>query len=253
MLDQYFECRFSTQSNNSDSCQTHYLKSAIDDHYRDVHAYCESCLKPFKNTLGLQEHLRQSSKHTVISGYYCCKCMTDYSSASNLSEHIRSNTHRKKNVPCPFNCGKHSVSTAAAVLHLEAGTCRAGVNNKYVTRYVREDGVSELITDPSLMIIGDASSEVVNPLEPAGFSCYLGCKSEFSSRAALQQHLASPAHGEAFYVCPLEACRKSFGRLSGICQHIESGKCRVDESWLVRNALQGLLARMHSRIGKDLT
>ncbi|RXW18576.1 hypothetical protein EST38_g7275 [Candolleomyces aberdarensis] len=222
------------------------------DHNDQFHAWCRPCHKFFRNDLGLHEHRRQSPVH---SSRYCVPCKQLFQSEANLHSHMNSSIHRPRDIVCPgHNCNATFVSQSALILHLEAGTCRSGINRAIVNRVVRERDTNNIITDPSRLLTGPGSggrnSEVTYSATGAAwngyaYECYL-CHNEFHSLPALNQHLASPRHLNKAYICPLSSCRERFNTLSGLCQHIESERCGVLRFAPVRQALDGFVSGMRT-------
>jgi hypothetical protein len=109
---------------------------------------------------------------------------------------------------------------------------------------VRQFDTNNNITKPSRLLQGAnevtyAASE--RAWNGVAYECYL-CHAGHRTLAALNQHLGSPRHQEKVYVCPLNVCRVRFSTLSGLCQHIESGRCGVAR--FVRNTMDDLIGRI---------
>ncbi|KAJ7447843.1 hypothetical protein FB451DRAFT_1534155 [Mycena latifolia] len=227
-------------------CDSHFNDAReLEAHYETSHHYCSQCRKFFQNAVGLHEHYRQSEAH-----HYCEICRRLFLSASNLNSHLNSSLHRPKDIPCPGKgCGLSFVSHYALVLHLESGKCASGSDRQFVNRRVREYDTQNLITDPARLLTGGAGGSHVKYLATAAtwngssYECYL-CHGGYRSLAALNQHLASPRHEDKIYVCPLNTCRQHFPTLSGLFQHIESGRCGVSKFKVVQNTIAGLVGPM---------
>ncbi|KAJ7606977.1 hypothetical protein DFH06DRAFT_236471 [Mycena polygramma] len=229
-------------------CQ--YCDERFDDqgeleyHYEWRHHYCRSCREIFRNVLGLHEHYRQSARH-----HYCAPCKRHFLSASNLTSHLNSALHRPKDVPCPGkDCGLAFVSRSALLLHLESGTCKSGTDRQMINRYVRQYDTNNVITDPARLLTGGGGSDVTytatsRAWNGSAYECYL-CHLQCNTLAVLNRHLASPAHQDKIYVCPLNVCRQHFSTLSGLCQHIESKRCGVSKFKVVQNTMDDLVGKM---------
>ncbi|KAF8899322.1 hypothetical protein BD779DRAFT_1617033 [Infundibulicybe gibba] len=233
------------QSPHHDYCQycnQHFYDSEeLEDHYEDSHYYCHSCRRVFRNKYGLDEHYRQSPVH-----HYCVSCDRLFQSENNLNAHLNSSIHRPKDVICP-GCQQGFVSRSAMLLHLEAGTCRSGLNRTIINRAVQQLDRNHIITDPSRLLTG--SSDVnYSATEVAwngyNYECYL-CHNTYRTLSALNQHLASPRHQAKIYICPLSTCKLRYSTLSGLCQHIESERCGVSKFKPVQNVMNNLVSGMN--------
>ncbi|KAF7335284.1 Zinc finger protein [Mycena sanguinolenta] len=229
-------------------CDEHFVTpDNLQFHYRTAHAYCPVCKSFFQNALGLHEHYRQSSEHyNGPPHHYCASCMRLFSSASNLNSHLNSSVHRPRDVPCfGKGCSLTFVSRAAAFAHLESGRCPSRMDRQTLNRLLRQYDTNNVITKPSRMLEYTettyyATERAFNGL---GYECYL-CHHEFRTLQNLNKHLASPRHQQKIYVCPLNVCRVSFATLSGLCQHIESGRCGVLKFKVVQDAMDQLMGKM---------
>ncbi|KAJ7369021.1 hypothetical protein DFH08DRAFT_983724 [Mycena albidolilacea] len=200
------------QSEYCQYCDQSFCDSEdLEYHSQMDHSYCAECQRVFKSEFTLEEHYRQSAFH-----HYCAACKKLFLSANNLKNHLNSSIHLPKDVLCPGKgCRLTFVSRSAVLLHLESGTCRCGIDRRTIDRLRAWNGVA--------------------------YECYL-CHAGYRILAALNQHLGSPRHQEKVYVCPLNVCRVRFSTLSGLCQHIESGRCGVAR--FVRNTMDDLMGRM---------
>jgi Zinc-finger of C2H2 type len=221
-----------------------YDAEDLEDHYLDVHrdTRCAPCNKIFKNSRGLHEHYRQSPVH---ASKYCAPCERLFQSESNLRSHLNSSTHQTKDLPCPAGCGLKFVSRSAFLLHLEAGSCRSGIKRSDVNAYVRSRDTSNYITDPSRLLTASDTTYYATGASWNGraYECYL-CPNEYRTLSALNQHLASPKHQAKIYRCPLTTCQEKFSTLSGLCQHVESGRCNVMKHRAVQNVMDGMVSGM---------
>lgn len=164
-------------------------------------------------------------------------------------------THQAKAYRCPGRgCQQSFVSPSAVVLHLEAGRCPSGVNRALIDKYIIDNDIHNVITNPRRMITGGASGgsyipPPINIATPAAwngqaYECYL-CHSTFRALNALNQHLASPRHstanGTKIYRCPNGTCGQHFNALSALVQHIERGSCGVQRFSAVQNTIRGFV------------
>ncbi|KAF8899323.1 hypothetical protein BD779DRAFT_1488197 [Infundibulicybe gibba] len=222
-------------------CDEHFQdEEDLEEHYEDCHYYCPTCRRVFRSEYGLTEHYRQSPAH-----HYCASCDRLFRSESNLNTHLRSSIHCPKDVICP-GCQQGFVSRSAMILHLEAGTCRSGLNRKTIDRIIQQYDRNHIITDPSRLLTGSVNVEY-SATDAAwngySYECYF-CHNTYRTLLALNQHLASPRHQAKIYICPLNTCKLRCSTLSGLCQHIESEKCGVFKFRAVREAMDDLVNGM---------
>ncbi|KAF8899325.1 hypothetical protein BD779DRAFT_76725 [Infundibulicybe gibba] len=135
------------------------------------------------------------------------------------------------------------------LLHLEAGTCRSGIDRGTVNRIVQQYDQNHIITDPSRLLTGSGGVEYSYSATNAAwngskYECYL-CHNTYRALSSLNQHLASPRHQDSIYVCPLNTCRSRYSTLSGLCQHIESERCGVLKFRPVRRVMDNLVSGMN--------
>jgi len=239
--------------------KAHYVRSK-------AHAYCGQCDEHFAAHRLFDEHLsfihdarRGMSESTervdedaaVLqngrqSYHYCAECNRTFQSANNLDAHRRSATHQPKNVRCPCEgCAQSFVSRSALILHLEYGICRSGVTFTSINKYVRQFDTECFITDRTRMVDGTEDVTVNEGWNGVAYECHL-CHSLFHKRYSLIQHMRSPRHQTKIYVCPQSTCRERFSAFSGLCQHIESGKCRVKQDQGVQTFVDRLVRRIGS-------
>ena len=105
-----------------------------------------------------------------------------------------------------------------------------------VNRIVTSLDKNGVITNPARLIGGPSSGSggvthtwaTTRAWNGSAYECYL-CHRKFATLPRLNQHLASPAHAEKMYHCPvvLRGCGAEFRTLSGFCQHMESEQCGV--------------------------
>ncbi|TFK42097.1 hypothetical protein BDQ12DRAFT_677641 [Crucibulum laeve] len=237
----------SSRHSYCERCNEHYSSDAeLYDHYDEKHDYCRKCNRLFVNQYGLDEHYRQSPTH-----HYCAPCKRHFSSESNLQSHMNSSAHKQKSVMCWKGCGLGFVSNSAMILHMESGNCRSGMNRATVNEVVRQYDRNNDITNPSRMLTGASSNEVITyyagnkAWNGYGYECYL-CQGTYRTLVILNQHLASSRHQDKIYFCPprLSTCRQKFTTLSALCQHIESEKCSVYRFKVVGDVMDGMMNKM---------
>lgn len=140
------------------------------------------------------------------------------------------------------------INKSALILHLESGSCRSGVNRRFIDNLVRNNDRSNVITDPARLIAaGDRGNVQLIATDRSwngrAYECVL-CHTQFRQLIDLNRHLASPRHQEKAYRCPLSSCNDHFVSLSGLCQHIESERCGVTKFKVVTDAMDNLLSRV---------
>ncbi|KAJ7849785.1 hypothetical protein B0H14DRAFT_3085966 [Mycena olivaceomarginata] len=177
------------QSEYCQYCDDFCDSEDLEYHCQMDHSYCAECQR---------EHYRQSAFHPLL-----CRLQEALLVANNLKNHLNSSIHLPKDVLCP----------ARDVDSLYRRT---------IDRLVRQFDTNNNITKPSRLLQG-ANERAWNGV---AYECYL-CHAGYRTLAALNQHLGSPRHQEKVYVCPLNVCRVRFSTLSGLCQHIERGRCGV--------------------------
>lgn len=153
------------------------------------------------------------------------------------------------------NCPRRFASHADVVQHLESGACNSGVNRHMIDAYVLKHDVPNVITNPRRMITVGTTLEYTPPptyiatdraWNGYSWECYF-CHAEFPTKSQLNQHLASPKHSaspDKIYKCPNSACAKQFVTLSGLGQHIESGRCGVQRFEGVKSTIENLMGSM---------
>ena len=164
-----------------------------------------------------------------------------------IEQHLKSSKHQPRNIQCP-GCPRKFLSHPDLVGHFESGTCSSGVNQDAVHRVVRSYDRTNLITNPGRMIENGGGTTTYQATEAAWnrrvqcYECYL-CHKYFSELDSLNRHLASAAHEERIYMCPLNTCRATFARFSSLWKHIESEKCGVKRFRQVQETIDGITNR----------
>ncbi|EPQ57518.1 hypothetical protein GLOTRDRAFT_58932 [Gloeophyllum trabeum ATCC 11539] len=211
------------------------------DHIDRTHWYCDDCDEFFKNQYGLREHYRQSPAH-----FYCADCDKHFANDNNLRMHLKSSTHVGRGVQCKW-CPKAFPSIAALTLHLESATCASGITRSQVNAYVRSIDRQHIVTKRLITGPSDIGPTVRSTMATAAawngsyYECYF-CSRGFSTLAALNQHLNSPAHEAKIYRCP--HCRTETRTLSGLVQHVESESCGVSKFPAANRIMDKLTASM---------
>ncbi|GJC86554.1 hypothetical protein ColLi_09392 [Colletotrichum liriopes] len=128
---------------------------------------------------------------------------------------------------CPF-CGVARTSATGVVHHLERGSCpNAPLDRDSLYLAVRRRDPDGILSKKLLEFHGStqylASEEAYNYRLNA-YQCYL-CSNLYAKLGSLNQHLASPAHQQAYYHCPNRTCRREFTTLAATMNHLESESC----------------------------
>ncbi|KDQ11064.1 hypothetical protein BOTBODRAFT_57607 [Botryobasidium botryosum FD-172 SS1] len=217
------------------NCEEHFDDcDELNEHYDKSHYFCTSCEIVYWTESDLHEHYSESH-------HWCSSCERLFQSESNLNAHLGSRIHVKKSSQC--GCGRAFVSPAALILHYEAGSCKSGMTRQRLNDFVRTIDTTHIITLP-FHLIEDSGSHVETwaterSWNGEAYECYF-CPSTFHTLRALNQHLRSPRHQEKVYICPKTDCRQEFAVLSGLCQHIESGKCGIARFRQVRTVMDNI-------------
>lgn len=164
---------------------------------------------------------------------------------------MRSARHQPRSIICPGRgCGRGFVSPSALFTHFESGTCPSGMDRKELNRQVVMRDRNNIITNSNRLLTGPDGSRP--PAEPqylatmaswngSAFECFL-CYKECKTLPSLNKHLRSPAHMEEIYKCP--GCSKQSTTLSGLCRHVESGSCGLNQSRTVQDAYNSMVGNM---------
>ncbi|KAF9011236.1 hypothetical protein BDQ17DRAFT_1387660 [Cyathus striatus] len=192
--------------------------SALKEHYvqSPCHAYCQYCNEHFHDYDDLRDHYKDKHNYChscdrhlcqLPNHNYCIDCQCEFVDPNALRNHLNSSVHSPKN--------QSFVSISTLILHFELGRCNSGIDYDTTITY-------------------HATSTMWNGYS---YECYL-CYNMFCTLSALDQHLASLRHQDKIYFCPK--------MLSGLFQHIESGKCGVSRFKRVQNLLNNVLKRVLS-------
>jgi len=231
---------------------------ALKDHIRDKDhpkIKCDKCSREFLLASALQQHL-QSPAHQPLSNLHCIgsSCRTKFSTPSGLIHHLESGVcssgmSRKKlnrlvllhDTDRLITRPQHDADDLLLDVNKRLATITQGQNTEVGTLNTRP---SSCDSKASLTPSWTPGSESLSPEEWAVLVSQSGtkrcpfCASErlpFASELALHQHLQSAAHCEPFVFCPSPLGPKlmsskhqsvrSFNTISGLVQHLESGKC----------------------------
>lgn len=148
-----------------------------------------------------------------------------------MEQHLRSKKHIGTPLSCRY-CDRSFPHISALGQHYESGACRrSGMDRHTINRSVRVLDKDHYITTgaspqktiaSSGLATGGSWNEHTQRYE---CDCCAPTSRGFSSFAALRNHIASPAHDQKGYKCLNEDCASPFKTLSGVAQHVETGKC----------------------------
>ncbi|GJE96977.1 hypothetical protein PsYK624_131870 [Phanerochaete sordida] len=218
-----------------DRCALHFAdEDTLDMHLEETHLYCRVCNK-FYNA---QEDM--DAEHAARPHFYCISpgCTRGFKAENTLTHHAR--THLPKDLLCPARkCRRAFALPADLVHHMESGACRKGVTRHAVNAAVVAYDRARVITDGARLIAGPDGALVLPPAPAAewatadawngaAFECCV-CHRTFATLPRLDQHLASPAHADEIYRCPVTygGCAAQFRTLSALVQHVEIAACGV--------------------------
>lgn len=226
-----------------------YTNDSDDDSWSDdqeVQFLHECCGKLFLSPTAVDQH--NAAKH-----HWCAPCDRFFNSAHSLAQHLSSSKDQPKSFICP-KCPRGFVSPSSVVAHLESGTCPSRITRAIIDAYVAQADSNHIITNPNRMIEAGRPVDVRVPqpyptyivTQHAGngnaWECCL-CHIEFPYKAQLNQHLNSPKHAKRpgkMYRCPAAACQVQIETLSGLVQHVESGKCGIRQNRQVKDVMGAL-------------
>ncbi|WDK14846.1 hypothetical protein CGRA01v4_06127 [Colletotrichum graminicola] len=216
--DRYFNSQRSVEQHMD--ALGHWADSASDEpqHYCDF----DACSEVFDN----EEDLRQ---HEVEEHFYCDPCDRGFQDLNSINMHRNGKQHRGKNASCRF-CNASCVTAAGVFQRLEQGAYpKAPLDRMKVYEAVQRSDPNSVLTkrllEWSTSTSFEATSESWNA-DTETFDCFL-CGSGFARLDSLNQHLQSPKHQQKLYHCPKQSCRKEFGTLAAVCNHLESGSCNL--------------------------
>ena len=165
---------------------------------------------------------------------------------------MNSKIHRGKGVNCPF-CKTGFVTASGASHHLESGACtEAGNwNRDTIHRAIQSLDPNGVITKKQ--IEWHHEGNVQYSATDAAFDghywvCYL-CKKKFNMVKSLNAHLNSPVHKEKIYHCLNKRgrCEKEFTSLAALFNHLESESCGYTRFENVQNVHRRLNQAVQGR------
>ncbi|KAF7538398.1 hypothetical protein G7054_g2979 [Neopestalotiopsis clavispora] len=165
--------------------------------------------------------------HEVEDHFWCDPCEREFIDHNAIKNHLNSRVHRGTNAECPF-CHNLYVDAAGVFHHLEQGRCStAPLNRMQVSEAVERKDSNGALTDRlrhwSTAPVLEATIDSWNPYTKT-FNCYL-CGAGFAQLDGLNQHLQSSKHTKKLYHCPKPNCRKEFGSLAAVTNHLQSETC----------------------------
>lgn len=259
--------RHSTEFRCCDCDREFYSAKALDQHLEDrVHHQPPTREKRGRNGL--------DSTKSNASKWACSKCPRTFDTEGALAQHLTSPAHRPLGKLACFAgaaCPKKFQSPSAVLHHLESGACPSGIDgdkmralitrydtDRLITRQLPDDGRilmetgshenSALTRTPSSLSLSSAPDGCLTPIS-GSLSDWYGLLSQspthrcpfcppkrrpFRDAKALQQHIASPAHNEPLFSCPVMLFDdghggsngvRRFKTVGGLAQHLESGAC----------------------------
>ena len=223
------------------------------------------------------------------SSFPCPKCKKIFKGRNALDTHLSSLAHNPlSNLRCPLSatCSKKFASPSALLHHLESGKCASGLDRHQIASFVKANdttgvivGQSKLLSLPTNLnnwteldydsssdssggdILTPTSTQIDTPLKGLKFKC-VRCRDsrQFKTLAALKSHLESPKHDAKIFHCPesltsgaksesVTEVVKRFTTLSGLSQHLESGKCIGGKNTLYR-AVGIIEEKLYGILGK---
>lgn len=194
---------------------------------------------------------------------YCEVCQRQFRSEWGYGMHMSSVVHNPICEPlsCKF-CERSFAAVSALAHHLESGACAGGMTWKSVNEVVQAVDTTGVVSGASsgqegFVHEGDLDYEdsdtedggahftpffspTMTPTTPPAVLAFplnpLACplcphtRPPFVNEAALQQHLASPAHGKRIFHCPVllggGQPTKRFAVSSALWQHLEASACK---------------------------
>ncbi|KAK6222661.1 hypothetical protein LQW54_000842 [Pestalotiopsis sp. IQ-011] len=193
----------------------HWRDSSDDEQF-----YCDfdACSEVFDDEDSLRDH-------EVEDHFYCDPCDRHFQSLNNIKMHRNGRAHQGTNANCPF-CRDPFVTASGVFHHLEQGGCpKAPLNRTQVYEVVRRKDPNGVLTqrlrDWSTTTL-EATVDSWNPYSET-YDCPL-CGDGFRRLDSLNQHLQSPKH-QKLYHCPKPSCRKQFGSLAAVTEHLQSESC----------------------------
>lgn len=223
-----------------------------DDHMHNHHALSACCEMWFESDWELEQH-------DSADDYECGTCYKTFHSCSSVQQHLASPAHATADYACP-GCPHMYTSPSGVIQHLESGACRGRITRAVIDNYVAARDRDGVITHPSKLITsGPPENLRIAPSYPTymatqkawdaraqAYKCYF-CPAKFARLNQLDQHLNSPRHSKReskMYRCPGRGCGAETETMSGLVQHVESGKCGVRENRMVQDTMDAFTGRL---------
>ncbi|OTA96565.1 hypothetical protein M434DRAFT_67352 [Hypoxylon sp. CO27-5] len=169
----------------------------------------------------------QKREHEIDCHYFCSECDRQFHDYNAIKMHLNSRIHRGLNIKCPF-CMKHYATATGLSHHLESGSCPSVpfLNRDEVYKIVRAKDPGSLISKKLLDWNGSPRYEATAAAwNGDAYECYF-CHRQFNKLSSLNQHLSSPAHQQNLYHCPKRpGCGREFSSLAALMNHLESESC----------------------------
>ncbi|RAL03036.1 uncharacterized protein BO80DRAFT_453733 [Aspergillus ibericus CBS 121593] len=224
---------------------------------------CEKCNKSFASTTALRQH-KESASHRPLAELRCVaeSCRLTFNTPSALIHHLESGR-------CPSGWSRQTINTVlhrydkdriitTPVMLLDTsftGTALSSSASSFSDIVYTPTEGSEIDSDWEMerSVIAPLPREVDHgPVPYKPLSCPMcsasGKKRMFANQTALEMHVSSAAHAGKAFTCPVAftahasptARVKSFTTLSGLTQHLESGRCQGGKStlWKTMDYLQ---------------
>ncbi|KAI1086839.1 hypothetical protein F5B19DRAFT_497961 [Rostrohypoxylon terebratum] len=193
---------------------------------------CGFCDRFFHAKKSLQEH-------EVGHHYYCQSCDRLFHSHNNIKMHFNSGIHSALDLRCT-SCEQAYPNATALSHHMESGACPGApfMNRNHIYHMVLAKDPYQLISKPWNGTFPQlATASAWNGL---AFECYL-CRRPFGRLQALNQHLDSSVHRPNLYHCPLtQDCGREFASLAAVMNHLESETCGYTKFENVQRTIQSL-------------
>ncbi|KAI0114604.1 hypothetical protein F4776DRAFT_666750 [Hypoxylon sp. NC0597] len=184
------------------------------------------------------------TEHEIDYHYFCSECDRQFHDHNAIKMHLNSRIHRGLNIECPF-CNKYYATATGLTHHLESGSCPSlpFLNRDEVYKLVRAKDPNGLISKKLLGWNGSPQYEATSAAwNGYAYECYL-CHRQFNKLSSLNQHLSSPTHQQNLYHCPKRSgCGREFSSLAALMNHLESESCGYTKFENVQRALPDILS-----------
>ncbi|KAI0836912.1 hypothetical protein F5Y06DRAFT_304991 [Hypoxylon sp. FL0890] len=198
---------------------------------------CTLCDKTFQTE-------EQAKDHEIEEHYFCAECDRQFGDYNAIRMHFNSRVHRGLNIQCPF-CNKLYATATGLSHHLEGGNCPSlpFVSRDDIYKFVRMKDPTNLISKNLLGWKGspqyEATAEAWNG---SAYECYF-CHGQFKKLGSLNQHLSSPTHQQNLYHCPKRAgCGREFSSLAALMNHLESESCGYTKFENVQRSVKDIVS-----------